>query len=171
MDAGYEFSVIVPDDSVEDTADKDLPPDQLVIQLAFLKAQYVAATLESGIVLAADTIAHCEGEILGKPTSRDDAKRMLRLMSGRAHQVLTGVCLWNCAAGKRHTYLEITSLRMDVLSDLQLEQFLDSGGWQGKAGGFGYQDGLNWVHIESGLASNVVGLPIERLTNWLSQIN
>jgi septum formation protein len=169
-EAGYEFSVIVPDDSVEDTADQDLPPDQLVIELAFLKAQHVARSLESGIVLAADTIAHCDGEILGKPNSRDDARRMLKLMSGRAHRVLTGVCLWNCESGIRHTHLEITSLRMDELRDSRLEEFLNSGGWQGKAGGFGYQDGLDWVHLESGLASNVVGLPVERLADWIFQI-
>ncbi len=59
---------------------------------------------------------------------------------------------------------------MDPLTDQQLEQFLDSDEWIGKAGAFGYQDGLDWVHIEDGLASTVVGLPVERLPGWIDEL-
>ena len=176
--AGIKFTVFAPDEWVEENADKNSPPDKLVVELAFLKAQNVARRIGENntispplacLVLAADTIAHCHQEVLGKPIDREDARRMLRLMSGQNHDVLTGVCLWDVQSHRYRTYLESTSLRMDELTTPQLEAYLDTEHWQGKAGGFGFQDGLDWVHIERGLASNVVGLPIERLQAWIDE--
>ena len=66
--------------------------------------------------------------------------------------------------------MEQTTLKMDAFPRDQLDAYLDSGQWQGKAGAFGYQDGLDWIHIVEGLESNVVGLPVERLSNWLSDL-
>lgn len=179
----------VEENCAKENVAKKWSPEVLVVALAVAKAEAVVAKLlernsaaknelreedflqtsksatqsKSTIVLAADTVAHCRGEILEKPDSRADAKRMLRLMSGQLHEVLTGVCLWNLETNAHRELMERTTLRMDELSDDQLELFLDSGEWQGKAGAFGFQDGLDWVHIETGLASNVVGLPVERL--------
>ncbi len=168
--AGFEFSVSAPPDDVECAAAVHVNPGRLVVEAALLKASYVADGASEGIILAADTIAHCDSAVLGKPTSRADAKRMLQWMSGKKHEVLTGVCIWHCPSNVYQTHLEMTTLRMDEIDADQLEVFLDSGGWQGKAGAFGYQDGLDWVHIESGLASNVVGLPIERLEHWIEEL-
>ena len=120
--------------------------------------------------MAADTVADCDGEILGKPTDRADAARMLTTMSNRTHRVLTGVCLWDCQSEKHAGYVEQTTLKMDAFPRDQLDAYLDSGQWQGKAGAFGYQDGLDWIHTVEGLESNVVGLPVERLSNWLSDL-
>ncbi len=169
-EAGFEFSILPPADHVEEAVDENLPPEQLVVESACLKARYVAREVDEGIVLAADTVAECNGVILGKPKSKSDARRMLQLMSGKAHQVLTGICLWHRPSDQHARHLETTSLRMDVLNEIELEQYLDFGDWEGKAGAFGYQDGLEWVHIEQGLASNVVGLPVERLTDWIRQL-
>ena len=178
-EAGFEFTVFAPDDWVEENANKNLPPGELVVELACLKAQNVAGRIGQTItrshptpclVLAADTVAHCHGEVLGKPADRVDARRMLQLMSGQTHEVLTGVCLWEVRSRRQQAYLETTTLRMDELNEQQLDAFLDTDGWRGKAGGFGYQDGLDWVHIETGLASNVVGLPIEKLLSWIQEI-
>ena len=168
--AGFEFSVIVPDEDVERQVSSDLAPNEFVIEASFQKAKFVAQQVAAGIILAADTIAHCDKQILGKPTSREDAKRMLLWMSGKRHEVMTGVCLWHRPSDAFRKYLEITVLRMDTLDPVQLEAYLDTDGWQGKAGAFGYQDGLDWVHIESGLASNVVGLPVERLNDWIDDL-
>ena len=121
-------------------------------------------------MLAADTVAVCDAEILGKPVDREHAQRMLRLMSGRTHQVLTGVCLWHRPSDKYLSNIEATVLQMDPLSEAQLDEILDSDAWVGKAGAFGYQDGLDWLHIQSGLESNVVGLPIERLEKWIAEL-
>lgn len=191
--AGYHFIVMEPDPEAEEQAQKSYPPQQLVVELARCKAQNVVSKLAPissepqrplslplgippnrkstrTIVLAADTVALCEGVVLGKPVDQADAFRMLRHMSGRQHQVLTGVCLWEVASNRYLERLSVTTLRMDELSDDQLRIFLHSGDWQGKAGGFGYQDGLEWLHIVEGLASNVVGLPVECLHAWIKEI-
>ena len=81
-----------------------------------------------------------------------------------------------CACGESRTKsarLQIaeTKLVMDPIGDADLEQYLDSGQWQGKAGAFGYQDGLEWVHIIEGSESNVVGLPMEMLNEMLANLN
>ena len=135
-----------------------------------MKARAIASQVESGIVLAADTVAECRAEILGKPVDRDHAEKMLRLMSGKSHQVLTGVCLWHRPSDKYVVKMEQTILKMDELSEEQLEVILESDNWIGKAGAFGYQDGLDWVHVQAGLESNVVGLPVERLDTWIEEL-
>jgi len=175
-DNGFVFEVDAPDESVEAKvqAERGLcsrcSPEDLVLESAFAKAAAIAVKTEAGIVLAADTVAECQAEILGKPLDRDHAERMLRLMSGKRHRVLTGVCLWHRPSDARAVHLEQTILQMDTLTESQLSEYLDSDDWIGKAGAFGYQDGLDWVHIESGLESNVVGLPVERLEGWIEEL-
>ena len=169
-EAGWQFTIDPPDDSVEQAVDGSLPPEQFVAAAALAKATAIGVRHETGIVLAADTVADCDGEILGKPTDRADAARMLTAMSNRTHRVLTGVCLWDCESGSHTSYVEQTTLKMDEFPPEQLEAYLDSGQWQGKAGAFGYQDGLGWIHIVDGLASNVVGLPVERLGHWIDEL-
>ena len=174
-EAGYEFEVIAPDDSVEREAVSQglcskCSPEELVLKSAFVKARVIATEIDSGLILAADTVAHCNAEILGKPVDRDHAEKMLRLMSGTTHQVLTGVCLWHRPSDKFQSHIEMTTLHMDQLSEEQLTEILDSDGWVGKAGAFGYQDGLDWIHIKSGLETTVVGLPIERLDGWFAEL-
>ena len=84
--------------------------------------------------------------------------------------MLTGLCLWN--KGKREPLVRvaITTLQMDALSESQLHAYLESGAWEGKAGAFGYQDQLGWVRVVEGSETNVVGLPMELLTEMLSQV-
>ncbi len=168
--AGFQFDVLAPPDHVERSASAEATPAERVVESALLKARFVARRVDEGIILAADTVAQCGDQVLGKPESREDAARMLRLMSGQQHQVLTGVCLWHRPSNLHQTYLESTSLVMDKLSEPRMQRFLDSNGWRGKAGGFGYQDGLDWVHVQSGLESNVVGLPVENLNPWITRL-
>lgn len=180
--AGYQFTIVCPPDQVEEDATSDLPAADLVTVLARAKGRYVAEWLSrqladsrdcSGkvcVVLAADTVAECQQTILGKPIDRNDAARMLRMMSGQPHRVLTAVSLWLVPGLQHLDRLESTSLKMDRLEESDLDRYLNSGDWQGKAGAFGYQDGLDWVQITEGLASNVVGLPVERLELWLQQL-
>ena len=93
---------------------------------------------------------------------------MFTAMSNRNQRVSTGVCLWDSGSGKHTTHLEQRTVKMDQFAPTQLKEYLDSGQWQGKAGAFGYQDGLGWIHIVDGLASNVVGLPVEKLNEWIA---
>ena len=169
-EAGYTFTVDAPDDSVERGICSKCSPEELVIESAILKAAAIAKRHESGLILAADTVAVCGSETLGKPTNRDHAEKMLRTMSGKVHRVLTGVCLRLAGTATFKTWLEETTLEMSNLDDDLLEEYLDSDGWVGKAGAFGYQDGLDWVRIKEGLESTVVGLPVEKLPQWIDEL-
>lgn len=169
-DAGYDFTVDAPDDSVERGICSNCSPKELVIESAFLKAAAIANRHDSGLVLAADTVAVCGSETLGKPTNREHAEKMLMMMSGKEHRVLTGVCLRLAGTDRIKTWLEETTLVMSVWNEEELQNYLDSDGWVGKAGAFGYQDGLDWVRIVEGLESTVVGLPIEKLPQWIDQL-
>ncbi len=169
---GYDFQVVVPDDHAETGMCSDCPPLELVARLAESKAENVAEKLERGLVLAADTVAECQGRILGKPRDEDHARQMLELMSGKIHRVLTGVCLIDLDhSNRRAVDVVVTTLKMDELSDSLIQEYLDSDQWIGKAGAFGFQDGLDWVHVTEGSESNVVGLPMERLAVMLDEMN
>ncbi len=164
---GYKFVVEVPSPEAECGMCSQESPPELVQRLALQKAADVAPRITQGILIAADTVAHCHGQILGKPRNREHAGEMLRLMSGRVHQVYTGVVVWHRPSEVRFHDVVRTDLRMDSLSDAALETYLDSEAWEGKAGAFGYQDGLDWVHIVEGEETNVVGLPMPRLQEML----
>jgi septum formation protein len=123
------------------------------------------------VLLAADTVAECDGFILGKPRDEHDARRMLTQLSGREHRVLTGVCLWRLDNKEPMIRIAVTTLRMDPLTEEQLDEYLSSGAWEGKAGAFGYQDRLGWVHVTQGSESNVVGLPMELLAEMLADLS
>lgn len=169
-DAGFTFEVIAPADSVEKGICSNCGPDQLVVDAAVAKAGAIAAGIEKGIILGADTVACCKAEILGKPIDVDHARSMLKLMSGTVHDVLTGVCLWHRPSNQFRSYLQRTTLEMQLLSEKTIEDYLDTDQWIGKAGAFGYQDGLDFVRIIDGLESTVVGLPVEKIQTWIDEL-
>jgi septum formation protein len=123
------------------------------------------------LILACDTLAELDGQVLGKPDNMDHARRMLTMLRGREHRVLSGICLWNIPAGEPDLRVAVTRLRMDDISDADLEEYLETGKWEGKAGSFGYQDGWDWLHVLEGSESNVVGLPMEMLKEMLAKIS
>lgn len=170
QEAGYQVEVIPPHDSAETIMGSAPTVPELVLRLAYQKAADVASRVESGIIVACDTLVECDGQILGKPTDADHARQMLRVLRGREHRVLSGLCVWP-KPGEPRVRLAETRLRMDRLDDDQIEHYLASGAWQGKAGAFGYQDRLGWVHIIEGSESNVVGLPMELLAEMLAWLN
>jgi len=166
-EAGYEFEVVPPAESVECGVCSRESPAELVARLAYEKAVDVAGRVGRGLIVGCDTVAECNGEILGKPGDIATARRMLELLRGREHRVLSGICLWDYPDGRPDTRVAVTRLRMDALSDQQLDEYLDSYQWEGKAGAFGYQDRLGWVHVIEGSQSNVVGLPLELLAEMM----
>jgi septum formation protein len=181
QDAGYIFTVIPPPEDVECGVCSESGPAGLVTELAYRKAAVVRQLLHTQssslpfppsppLILAADTVAECDGFILGKPRDEHDARAMLTRLSGRDHRVLTGVCIWPVASGDPSIRVAVTRLRMDSLTEGQLDEYIESGQWEGKAGSFGYQDRLGWVHIVEGSESNVVGLPMELLAEMLAEI-
>ncbi len=166
--AGYEFQVIAPSDNAECGVCSGETPPELVARLAYQKAADVAHQVDQGIVIGCDTVAECLGQILGKPVDQDHAREMLRLLRGREHRVLSGVCVWFRPENLKRVAVAMTRLRMDAVTDQQLDEYLATDAWEGKAGAFGYQDGIPWIHILEGSESNVVGLPLELLEQLLS---
>jgi septum formation protein len=170
-EAGYEFAVITPHDSAEcGVCSRETPPE-LVARLAYQKAQDVAMRIDEGLVIGCDTVAECCGQILGKPKNREHAREMLELLRGREHHVYSGLCLWKRPGDESHVQVDVTRLIMDPVSDAQLAAYLDTDAWEGKAGAFGYQDGLDWIHVLTGSESNVVGLPTELFGRMLSSLS
>jgi septum formation protein len=172
-EAGYRFTIVPPSEAAENVSavEARLPAEQLVAMLAVRKAEDVARRTERGLVIACDTVAECQGQILGKPAGREGARKMLRLLRGQEHRVYSGLCLWRRPDDAQRLEIEVTKLVMDPISDAELEQYLNSGQWKGKAGAFGYQDGLDWVHVVEGSESNVVGLPMELLAKMLREFD
>ncbi len=167
IEAGYDFEVVVPDEAAECGVCSRETPEKFVARLARQKAANVAPKISSGLVLGCDTVAECNEQILGKPASEEHARQMLRLLSGREHRVLSGLCLWNVPGGIPHVRVAVTRLRMDRLSAEEIDGYLASGLWDGKAGAFGYQDRLGWIRVIEGSETNVVGLPMELLAEML----
>jgi septum formation protein len=169
-EAGYDFHVIAPRSADECGTCSRESPAQLVARLAFQKAADVARQVDRGLILGCDTVAEVDGQVLGKPDSEALARRMLEMLRGREHRVLSGLCLWDAPDREPLVRIDITRLRMDPLSDAQLDRYVRSYQWEGKAGAFGYQDGLDWVHVVEGSESNVVGLPMELLGRMLAEL-
>ena len=165
--AGYDFEVRLPSDDAESGSVPGETPGELVVRLAYQKAVDVARRIDEGLILGCDTVAECRGEVLGKPDDEAHARAMLQSLNGRKHRVLSGVCLLRVPGGRPDTRVAVTTLRMDRLSDAQLDEYLSSGGWRDKAGAFGYQDRMGWIHVIEGSESNVVGLPMELLSEML----
>ena len=153
---GLPFSVRVAD--VDETMDPSRDPAAEVARVSRLKAEAAAATQEE-TVIAADTIVVCNGEVLGKPRDEADAFRMLRMLSGHVHQVMTGLTVRQGDTVRTHT--EITDVHFRVLSDDEIRSYIQSGDPFDKAGSYGIQSGgAVFVERISGDYYNVVGLPV-----------
>ena len=125
-----------------------------------------AAARPGETVLGADTVVVADGRILGKPADGDEAKSMLRLLSGRTHDVLTGVCLLD--SSECRTFVERTVVRFRELSEREVQTYVDSGEPLDKAGAYGIQGRASkFVERIEGCYFNVVGLPIARLYKLL----
>ena len=170
-EAGVAFDAIPPDKHIETPPQDDETPEMFVARLARLKAENVAEKVERGCIIGCDTVAVCRGEILGKPVDRADAEKMLQMLRGTEHRVVSGLCVLakNGANRRCEVRCETTQLFMLPISNRQIEEYLDSGDWRGKAGAFGYQDGHAWITLVEGSESNVVGLPLELLEGMLSR--
>lgn len=142
-----------------------------VQRLALAKASAVVACGMPGTFLACDTLSEIDGRSLGKPADRADAERMMALLSGRVHRVVTGICLWQRPELEPMLAAEESILEMSRLDREFLDWYLGSGLWQGKAGACGYQDERLPLRVLSGSESNVVGLPLERIRRMLADVD
>jgi septum formation protein len=131
----------------------------------------VRAAGERTIVIAADTIVLAQGQILGKPKDAADARRMLRLFSGKIHQVLTALCVINIATGKEALHVEKTRVQFLKMSEEEIERYIQTGEPFDKAGAYGIQGiaGRFATRIE-GCYFNVLGLPLSQLWTTLQKL-
>ena len=158
---------VMPADINEDPIAGELPKGH-ALRLAREKAIKVASENPDAIILAADTVVGVGRRILPKTETIDEARKCLKLMSGRGHRVFTGVAVID-AKGDLMSRVVETRLKMKRLSNDELTQYLDSGEWQGKAGGYGIQGraGAFISHL-LGSYTNVVGLPLFETRNLLT---
>ena len=162
--AGISFTV-----EPAHVAEQPLPEEQPLSyaqRLARDKARAIFARHPDNVVLGADTVVVVDEHLLEKPRDTHDAARMLRLLSGRTHQVITGVCL--VAAGFERTEAEITEVRFSTLSESEIASYVETGEPMDKAGAYAIQGmASRWVERIDGCYFNVVGLPVPRLYRML----
>ena len=169
---------IIPEfEIIPSCADEDVTeygsPAELVKILAERKAAEVASRKENEgkFVIGSDTVVAYGNEVLGKPKDEADAFRMLKMLSGKRHEVYTGVCIYICKGKKveRRVEADVTSVYFNELSDDWIWQYIRGGSPMDKAGAYGIQDGGLVAKIE-GSYSNVVGLPVELCKRMIKEI-
>jgi septum formation protein len=171
-DAGYQFEVM-PANVDEPTGTGVTDPRAYVQDVAWLKAAAVAPRIDRGLALAADTVGWLSGEIIGKPADEADARRILRFLGGKEHELWTGVCLWQRPGDLQIAWQEVTRVFFRQLTDAELDSYLATRTWRGCSGAYAIQERDDpYVQLVEGSLSNVVGLPMEtldRVLRWLAQ--
>ena len=143
------------------------PPTAYAESLAYFKARSVAESHPDARVLGADTVVAVNGRILGKPVDADDARNMLKELSHNRHVVITGVALVGPGDARRIAS-DVTYVTMRPMSQQEIEEYIASGEWDGKAGAYAIQETADrFITKLEGSVSNVVGLPMELLARLL----
>ena len=143
-------------------------PRSFVQAVSWLKAAAVAPGVGRGLVLAADTIAWVNGHPVLKPADEADARRILRELAGREHELWTGVVLWRRPDDLQVIWQERTRVAFAPLSDAQLDGYLATRSWKGHSGAYAIQEKDDpYVRVVEGSMTNVIGLPLETLTRVL----
>lgn len=157
--AGFTF-VVDPANVDESDYPRDTLPSDVALLLAKRKAEALSAKYPEEVILSADTVVAFGDTLLGKPSGADDARRMLRLLAGTTHIVITGVAVLQPATKYERVKRVMSAVRMRLLAPHEVDRYIDSGDWEGKAGGYGIQDHDPFVKRMSGCHTNIVGLPM-----------
>ncbi|MBN1389396.1 MAG: septum formation protein Maf [Candidatus Thermoplasmatota archaeon] len=164
-EAGLEFLVRIPD--IDESLEGQ--PEDLVVRNAEAKASS-AVQGDDEVIIGADTVVVCNGEVLGKPDNVDDARRMLELELRYPQTVITGVCVLDVCTGKEFTGYEISKVLMEN-DPGTIAAYLESGQWAGKAGAYGIQDlGSLKARVVMGAEDNVMGLPMTLVGRLLALV-
>ncbi len=165
-----EFEVrVLPD--IDESYPKDLPAAEVAGYISREKSDsYRALIGEDDLVITADTVVIVGNEVLGKPKDADEARRMLHLISGRTHQVITGVCL--LTTDKEHSFSVTTDVTFKQLSDDEIIYYIEHYKPFDKAGAYGIQEWIGYIGVTSinGSYFNVMGLPVQRLWEEIKKI-
>lgn len=154
------------DESYPDTLSKEEIPAYICQAKA---TAYQSSMASDELLITADTIVWSEGRVLGKPTDRAEAIAMIRLLAGKSHQVITGVCLTTLE--KQQTFTSVSEVVFDELTDDEIAYYVDHYQPMDKAGAYGVQEWIGYVGVKhiSGSFYNIMGLPIQRLYQELKQ--
>ena len=171
---GLKFSVVVSGgEEKAETSDPAETVEKLSLDKASAVADLLQAEKEPQLIIGADTVVACDGEILGKPSDREDAFRMLWKLQGQTHQVYTGVTLLlkKKHTWQAHTFSEKTDVQFYPVSREELLAYIETGEPMDKAGSYGIQGGFGiYVKGICGDYNNVVGLPVDRLVYELKKL-
>ena len=164
---GYTFEIIKPD---VDEHVKGLARD-VVRVLSQRKAEAAARDVHSGVIIASDTLVSLDGAALGKPEDEADARRMLHMLSGRTHEVFTGVTIIDTDHRRAQTRVVRTGVQFRNLTDAEIDQYISTGEPMDKAGAYAIQGGAGaFVEAYDGSYENVIGFPVDDIQAMLNGI-
>jgi septum formation protein len=166
---GYQFTVLVPE--IEEIAPPELTPAEVTLTNARLKAKAIAAQHPGAFVIGADTVVAFEGEIFGKPRDLEHAAEMLARLTGRVHEVWSGVWLVQGDTGRETGFNEVTRVRFRSLDAAEISAYLARIGPLDKAGAYAAQDDRGeLIECYEGCFENVIGLPMKSLAWALERL-
>jgi septum formation protein len=169
LDLDFEVRLLP---GIDESYPDDLPTTKISEYIAREKAAAYTGEIGDGeLLLTADTIVVVDDEVLGKPSDEDDARRMLHMISGRTHQVITGVCL--ATRDETRSFSVETDVTFKTLSDSEIDYYIKQYRPFDKAGAYGIQEWIGYVGVESirGSYFNVMGLPVQRIYNEIKKFS
>ncbi|MDH6354101.1 septum formation protein [Dysgonomonas sp. PH5-45] len=161
LDIPFEVKVL---QDIDESYPPDIEPAKVPEYLANKKAEAYASLVDGDtMVITADTVVILDGQIYGKPENETHAKQMLAKLSGKTHQVVTGVCLYT--KDKQKTFSAVSDVRFAELSENDIEYYVEKYRPMDKAGAYGVQEWIGYIAVEyiSGSYYNIMGLPVQKL--------
>lgn len=156
---------------IEETYPETLKAEEIPLYIAREKAEAYRETMRPDeLIITADTIVWLDGVVMGKPCDEEEARQMLRNLSGKTHQVITGVCL--TAVGFQRSFSAVTEVTFAELSDEEIDYYIRTYQPMDKAGSYGVQEWIGFIGVQkiSGSYFNVMGLPVQRLYTELKKL-
>jgi septum formation protein len=167
LDLDYEVKA---PPGVEETYPPHLGKEEIPVYLARLKAAACLSQMEANtLLITADTIVWLDGSVYGKPQDEEDAKKMLRTLSGKMHEVITGVCLTSLE--KQKVFYAVSQVKLASLEEKEINYYVEKYKPFDKAGAYGVQEWIGYIGVESltGSFYNVMGLPVKMLYSHLKE--
>jgi len=169
LDIDYEIKTII---DIEESYPDTLSKEEIPVYIAKQKAQaYINCLEENTLLITADTIVWLEGNVYGKPENDQEAKEMLRILSGKTHEVITGVCLTELK--KQQTFYVISKVKFAELQEDEIDYYVKNFNPLDKAGAYGIQEWIGYIGVEKldGCFYNIMGLPVRTLYEYLKKWN
>ncbi|MEZ0267386.1 MAG: nucleoside triphosphate pyrophosphatase [Phycisphaerae bacterium] len=166
--AGLAFRVESSGVDEEQAAPAGGTPADVALQLAIVKARAVATRFPADVVLAADTVVGVGRELIGKPGDEADARRIITRLQGTTQEVVTGLAVRCDSRGVNLSRTVTSVVRMRSMAADEVDAYVQSGRWRGKAGGYGIQDADPIVELVRGSLTNVIGLPVDDVIEMLA---